>query len=426
MTRNGWMAMPFSEAVLINPSVPLERGKTYPFVDMQTVDPNSRGVQANQERKFTGGGSRFSAGDTLMARITPCLENGKVARFIANDKGILGHGSTEFLVIRGRPSVSDTDFAYYLTRWDEVRFYAISQMTGTSGRQRVPTESFRHLEIPLPSLPEQRAIVHILGALDDKIELNRKMNETLEAMALALFKSWFVDFDPVRAKAAGRKPAGVTDDIANLFPNSFQDSELGKIPKGWRVGTISEEFNFTMGQSPPGETYNEFGEGIPFFQGRTDFGFRYPNHRVSCTTPKRFANSGDTLVSVRAPVGDINMVLEKCCIGRGVTAIRHKSGGRSFTYHFMRSISGTFENFEAEGTVFGCINKDDFRRIKHVIPPPRLVREFETMAFPLDQSVENNTLQSASLAAIRDALLPKLLSGEICVKDFEKIVEVQV
>ena len=112
----------------------------------------------------------------------------------------IAHGSTEFIVIRGRSGVTDNDFAYYLSQWEDVRNYAVGQMTGTSGRQRVPVDSLDHLEIPLPSLPEQRAIAHVLGTLDDKIELNRRMNETLEEMARALFKSWFVDFEPVRAK----------------------------------------------------------------------------------------------------------------------------------------------------------------------------------------------------------------------------------
>ena len=129
-----------------------------------------------------------------MARITPCLENGKIARYDAPEAKSKAHGSTEFIVIRGRPNVSDSDFAYCLTQWEEVRNYAISQMTGTSGRQRVPVDSLDHLTVPLPPLPEQRAIAHILGTLDDKIELNRRMNETLEEMARALFKSWFVDF----------------------------------------------------------------------------------------------------------------------------------------------------------------------------------------------------------------------------------------
>ena len=197
-----WREMPFSEAVLVNPTVRLTRGVTYPFVDMAAVNADFRSAYPSEQREFRGGGSRFHSGDTLMARITPCLENGKVARYRAPDAMSNAYGSTEFIVIRGRPNVTDNDFAYYLTQWNEVREYAISQMTGTSGRQRVPVGSLDHLTVPVPSLPEQRAIAHVLGTLDDKIDLNRRMNETLEAMARALFKSWFVDFDPVRAKAA--------------------------------------------------------------------------------------------------------------------------------------------------------------------------------------------------------------------------------
>lgn len=158
----------------------------------------------------------------------------------------------------------------------------------------------------IPEEPEQRAIAHILGTLDDKIELNRKMNETLEEMARALFKDWFVDFGPTRAKIAGREPY-LPAEVWELFPDRLVDSELGEIPEGWSVKSVKECFNLTMGQSPPGHTYNDEGDGLPFFQGRTDFGFRYPENRRYCTDPKRIAEAEDTLVSVRAPVGDINM-----------------------------------------------------------------------------------------------------------------------
>jgi len=170
------------------------------------------------------------------------------------------------------------------------------------------TSLLSNIEITIPPLYEQRAIAHILGSLDDKIELNHSMNKTLEAMARAIFKSWFVNFDPVHAKAEGR-PTGLPDDIAALFPDSFEESEMGEIPKGWIPSNIGSEFNLTMGQSPPGKTYNETGIGIPFFQGRRDFGFRYPSKRVYCTAPQRLAEHGDTLVSVRAPVGAINLAM---------------------------------------------------------------------------------------------------------------------
>jgi type I restriction enzyme S subunit len=177
-----------------------------------------------------------------------------------------------------------------------------------------------------------------------------------------------------------------------------------------------------MGQSPPGSTYNEIGEGLPFYQGRADFEFRFPKRRVFCTAPTRLAKIGDTLVSVRAPVGDINMALEDCAIGRGVAAVRHKTGSRSYTYHFMSSISDIFARFDAEGTVFGSIGKKDFHSISHVKPPRDLVLTYEKLAANLDDEVEKNEQESRTLAQLRDTLLPKLISGALRVPDAEHIV----
>ena len=263
-----------------------------------------------------------------------------------------------------------------------------------------------------PSLSEQRAIAHILGTLDDKIELNRRMNETLEAMAQALFKSWFVDFDPVRAKMDGRDP-GLPQHLADLFPDQLVESELGEIPKAWEVKTLRECTHLTMGQSPPGHTYNEHGEGLPFFQGRSDFGFRYPSNRRFCSAPTRIAQPGDTLVSVRAPVGDINMAWERCCIGRGVAALRHKSGTVSFTYYSARKIQVALREYEHTGTVFGAINKGQFEALLVIEPNPRIIDAFDSYAGPIDAKIKSNTRESRVLVALRDTLLPKLMSGKI-------------
>jgi len=260
----------------------------------------------------------------------------------------------------------------------------------------------------------------VLGALDDKIELNRRMNVTLETMARALFQSWFVDFDPVRAKLDGRQPVGLDAATAALFPGHLEDSPLGHIPKGWAAGTVAEGFNLTMGQSPPGHTYNEEGNGLPFYQGRTDFGFRFPTRRIYCSAPTRYAKSGDTLISVRAPVGDINMASEECCIGRGVAAVRHKSGATSFTYHSMANLYPDFARFEAEGTVFGSINKGSFEKLRFVIPPTAIVAAYERQAAPLDDQIRTLENQSRTLATLRDTLLPKLLSGELSVANVKE------
>ena len=273
------------------------------------------------------------------------------------------------------------------------------------------------IPIRVPKPAEQKAIAAVLGALDDKIELNRRMNATLEARARALFHSWFVDFDPVRAKLDGRPPAALDPATAALFPASFQESALGEIPKGWTAGTVVEGFNLTMGQSPPGDTYNEEENGVPFYQGRTDFGFRFPTRRIYCSAPTRYAKPGDTLVSVRAPVGAINMANEECCIGRGVAAVRHKSGATSFTYHSMANLYPDFARFEAEGTVFGSINKDSFEKLRFVIPPDEIVAAYERQAGPLDEQIRTLENQSRTLATLRDTLLPKLLSGELSVAE---------
>ena len=243
--RSDWRVMPFSEAVVVDPRMRPVRGKAYPFISMAAVDPNSQWVEADQQREYGGGGSRFQHGDTLMARITPCLENGKIARYRSTDKSNVAFGSTEFIVIRGRPEITDNRFVYYLTQSAPVRDYAISQMTGTSGRQRVPTSALNHIDVALPPLAEQRRIAHILGTLDDKIELNRRMNATLEGMAQALFKSWFVDFEPVRTKVEGRwrrgeSLPGMPAKLYDLFPERLVPSELGEVPEGWEVKTLDQ------------------------------------------------------------------------------------------------------------------------------------------------------------------------------------------
>jgi type I restriction enzyme S subunit len=319
-------------------------------------------------------------------------------------------------------AVADPLFLYYQFRSPEQQDY-VRRNTIQTGVPHTNLGILRETPIILPPLFEQQAIAHILGTIDDKIELNRRMNETLEATARAIFKSWFVDFDPVRAKAAGEQPPGLAPHIADLFPDAFEASELGEIPEGWRDGTVGEGFNITMGQSPPGETYNEEGGGLPFYQGRRDFGFRYPSLRVYCTAPTRFAKPGDTLVSVRAPVGDTNMAVEDCCVGRGVAAVRHKTGSRSYTYYAMKSLSTLFYRFEAEGTVFGSINKRDLHNLPFLIPPTQVVAKFEHQVFPIDQRIEANEQQTQTLAALRDTLLPKLISGELRVPDAEKLVE---
>ena len=308
-----------------------------------------------------------------------------------------------------------------------LRYYLVSpemqtlllSWAGSGGTRNALTKGMiESLEIPLPPFPEQHAIAHILGTLDDKIELNRRMNETLEAMARAMFKSWFVDFEPVRAKTEGRWHRGESlygfpADVYDLFPDRLVDSELGEIPEGWEVKALGECFSLTMGQSPPGNTYNDNGQGLPFFQGSTDFGERYPTNRRYCTEPARLAQMEDTLVSVRAPVGAINRAWERCCIGRGVAALRHNSGSAPYTYYAIWVAQPGISQYEHTGTVFGAIGRKQFRALQVLEPPRETIAAFDRVGQDLDGRIRSNVDASRSLATQRDALLPRLVSGQL-------------
>ncbi|MDA9733351.1 restriction endonuclease subunit S [Candidatus Pelagibacter sp.] len=319
-------------------------------------------------------------------------------------------------------SLLDPTFFYFYSNFKPHVEYLRNR--ANSGVQvNLSTSSIKEAEILIPPLLEQKAIAFVLGALDDKIENNHKMNETLEEMARTIFKSWFVDFDPVHVKVSGNAPAHMDKETAALFPNSFGNDGL---PAGWKKKNLSDIFNFTMGQSPPGDTYNEEKKGIPFWQGRRDFGFRFPSNRVYCTAPTRFADEGDTLISVRAPVGDVNRALERCCIGRGVAALMHKLKLGCYTYYTALQLREQFKVYEASGTVFGSINKTELGQLKIVESDNKIEAVFENFISSIDSKILNNHLEIQTLVSLRDMLLPKLMSGEIRVKDAEREVEASI
>jgi type I restriction enzyme S subunit len=249
------------------------------------------------------------------------------------------------------------------------------------------------MPVQIPPLPIQKAIAGTLSCLDAKIELNSKSNRNLEAQAQAIFKSWFVDFEPFQ-------------------DGGFVKSELGFIPEGWRVGKLEEIAQITMGQSPKGTTYNEDGVGEVFYQGRAEFGWRFPSRRLFTTDPKRMAEKNDVLMSVRAPVGDINVANESCCIGRGLASLRNTTYP-SFLLYLMHSIKERLNQFNAEGTVFGSINQGSLKSMAVIIPPDNVVYQFENNVASFDQMIWSLSKQNSTLVALRDTLLPKLMSGEI-------------
>ncbi len=222
---------------------------------------------------------------------------------------------------------------------------------------------------------------------------------------------------------AGTQAPSLPPEIQALFPATFTDSPQGPIPGGWEWSTIAQSFILTMGQSPPGDTYNETGEGLPFYQGRTDYGFRFPTQRVFCTSPTRLAQRGDSLVSVRAPVGDVNIALENCALGRGVAGVRHPRDCNSFVFYALKLLKPHFEHFNGEGTVFGSINKKDFQNLPVIEPQKPVLDAFEAVTSGIDAQIENNELKLRTLSLLRDTLLPRLISGQLRLPETEQAIE---
>jgi type I restriction enzyme S subunit len=428
-----WKELPFSEAVLLNPATPLAKGSVYPFVEMSAITAGTRDVKCSEHREFAGGGSRFQDRDTLMARITPCLENGKLARFRAPADEPVGHGSTEFIVIRGRPNVSDNDYAYYLTVSPEVRAFAISQMTGTSGRQRVPTDALGRIAVPVPPLGEQKAIAAVLGALDDKIELNRRMNATLEAMARALFQSWFVDFDPVRAKLDGRPPASLDPATAALFPEHMEDSPLGHIPKGWKAQRLPDAIEVN-----PRRTLKS-GTIAPYLDMKN---LPTQGHSAEEVIDREFSSgtkfqNGDTLLARITPClenGKTGYVdfLEDGQIGWGSTEYIILSPKPplppQFGYLLARSDALRTHAIQNMTGTSGRqrVPSECFNTFWLAVPTPAVARRFDELTAPLMAKIKANSNESRTLATLRDTLLPKLLSGELSVAAAAATMEASV
>ena len=298
----------------------------------------------------------------------------------------------------------------------------ITSVATGSVQQNLNITSLHRLVVPLPPLSEQRAIARLLGTLDDKIELNRRMNEALEAMARAIFKSWFVDFDPVRAKAEARQPPGTDAESARLFPRSFEVSSLGKIPKGWRVGQIGNVVDAVGGSTPSTKDPTYWDGTINFATPKDMALLRSP---ILQDTERRITEAGlqqigsgllprgTVLLSSRAPIGYLAVAEIPVAVNQGIIAMKcEKELPNLYVLYWTRENLDTIIA-HANGTTFLEISKTNFRPIEVVIPPAPLVARFTKVVEPLYRQVVNNLTHSKTLASIRDALLPKLISGEI-------------
>lgn len=278
---------------------------------------------------------------------------------------------------------TDYLFLYYLLRYNKNMIEGLG--SGTTFKE-VSGSTMKGIKVRIPTtLSAQRAIGEFLDSIDCKIEENRKINKNLQAQAQAIYQHMIID----------------------------------KADDSWTAGVLSNIAVITMGQSPKGESYNEEGVGTVFFQGRAEFGFRFPTRRLYTTDPKRMAKANDALMSVRAPVGDMNVAYEDCCIGRGLGAIRSKDGHQSFVLYTMLALREQLNVFNGEGTVFGSINRDALNSMPIDIPPQEIIDHFEDIVAPMDAAIRNNYDEICRLQALRDSLLPRLMSGELDVSDLD-------
>ncbi|AHI73893.1 type I restriction modification DNA specificity domain protein [Burkholderia thailandensis E264] len=422
-----WQETTIGDAFEVNPSRLIKRGGVAPFIPMDALPVHARSVERIETREFTGSGTRFQNGDTLIARITPCLENGKTAYISELPEGVVAHGSTEYIVLSGKVNQSDSLFGYYLVRSPDFRRHAIGHMEGTSGRQRVPSSAVERYSTRLPPLAEQRAIAKILGSLDDKIELNRERSETLEAMGRALFKDWFVDFGPVRAKQEGRSPY-LPREIWDLFPERLDTNEL---PEGWKLLKASELIEFnpteslrkgevapyldmaslpTQGSWPDPYVMRPFGSGMRFRNGDTLLARITPcleNGKtafIQCL-PDDVVGWGSTEYIVMRPKGPVPAAFAYLL-----------ARNDAFREHAIRSMTGTSGRQRAQGDAVAAY------QLAAPLWDDKLWAVLASIVSLLFDGIRSNSETSVNLAKMRDNLLPMLIAGALRVKNAERIL----
>ena len=299
-----------------------------------------------------------------------------IALYKDDEKAIVSQAYTIFEVKNRQELLPE-----YLMMWfrrPEFDRYARFKSHG-SAREIFSWEEMCDVELPIPSIEQQQKMVSEYEAVTRRNRLNEQIITKLEETAQALYRKMFVD--------------GI-------------DKE--HLPEGWRMGTLREIAVITMGQSPDGESYNMEGNGIIFYQGRSDFGKRFPTIRMYTTRPTKYANKRDILLSVRAPVGDLNVTLYDCCIGRGLAALRSIDNCQSYLFYQMLSLSDTFNKSNDEGTIFGSINRDDLLGLEIMIPPTKDTIVFEHKALSIDRMIELKNEETRKLTELQSLLLAKM------------------
>lgn len=383
-----WRTIRAADFIDFNPRLSLKKGDIATKVAMDKLKPFTKKIPETEKAEFNGG-AKFCNGDTVMARITPCLENGKTAYVDMLDDGEIGFGSTEFIVMRAKTGISDPQFVYYTAINPVFRNVAIKSMVGSSGRQRVQQSVLEELELSVPNLEEQRRIGAFLARIDEKIALNDRINDNLELQAQACFQELFVD---------------------NADPE-------------WAIGTISD-LGAVVGGSTPSkakpEYYTETGIAWITPKDLSVNKSKFISHGENDITELGLKNSsatimpeGTVLFSSRAPIGYIAVAAGEVTTNQGFKSIVPKPEiGTAFVYYFLKHNLPIIEGM-ASGSTFKEVSGSTMKGVPAVIPDTDTITRFNDFCSPIFAQQRILEEQNQSLAALRDNLLPKLMSGEI-------------
>lgn len=391
--KSEWITQRLSEIVDFNPRESLPKGGLAKKIPMDALQPYCRDIPTYEVTEFNGG-TKFRNGDTIMARITPCLENGKTAQvnILGNDE--IGFGSTEFIVFRAKKGISDPDYIYYLVSSPLVRDPSIKSMVGSSGRQRVQTDVVQGLQVPVPPLEEQRKIAGILRTLDDKIKLNTEINKNLEAQIDSLYTELFI------RSANPKWKLGTVADLGTVIGGSTPSKKVDAYYTDHGIAWITPK-DLSLDRS-------KF-----FYHGETDItNLGLSNSSATIMPP------GTVLFSSRAPIGYIAIAANELCTNQGFkSVVPKKTIGTAFVYCFLKANLPTIENM-ASGSTFKEVSGSIMKSVPATIPDQESISHFNDFAKPRILEQKNLEAENRSLATIRDSLLPRLMSGEL---DISKI-----
>lgn len=430
--------MKLSDLVIFNPKRPLKKGESAAFVEMAALPENGRDINRVDEKIFTGGGSKFANKDTLFARITPCLENGKTSLVSGLSDGEVAFGSTEFIVLAAKEPEYDSDYIYYLSRLGEFRSFARSRMEGTSGRQRVAWQSLADYEYDFPDKRLRKFAGDVLKKFDDKILLNHQINQTFEQMAQALFKSWFVDFEPVKAKITVLENGGTQEDailaamtsisgkdtnslitfkcehpkryaelreMAEIFPSVMKNSDFGYIPEGWSVVRLSDIATLHYGK--PLKKTERIDGSYPVYGSGGVTGF---HNEYLVTGPGIIVGRKGSIGTIYweddyfFPIDTVYYVVSK------------KDIPLTYLYYLLHTLN--LHNMNTDAAVPG-LNRENVYRLDVVEPSKSVLELFSKYVSIFMKDIRQNSDLNKTLIDARDNIIPKLLSGEISLQEHQ-------